>query len=321
MNSPIVMIGYTRKETLRRSLLNLSQCYGVRDHDIYLFLDAECKPEHKSAVEAMYTCANQVRMSCLTHLTIIRRERNYGVPGNLLSAVSQILDKYGRIIFFEDDVLVSRTFLKYMDSALDFYEGDARVWCINGNSAPYVKIPSDYPHDVYLTPRNLPWGWATWKNRWEKVDFRIRDWPVLKGDPRFVEKVAETGEEMLGLLDGVYQGFVRTWDVQCTYYMIKNGLFAIEPRYRLTKNIGFASVGAVNCCGRNMALECMKYYDFIPRLEAGVTKDSRIWNSFRNAWTNNSMLSRVIRKLHRVLLACGSRHDRPIQIQSGRCAS
>ena len=316
MRAPVVMIGYTRKETLKRSLLNLSRCYGLDGREIYLFLDAACKPEHEQSVAEMYACAAKVRNDVLPQLKIIRRECNYGVPGNLISAVTQILNEYGRIIFFEDDVLVSRTFLTFMDDALDFYESDKRIWCINGNSGPYVRIPKDYPYDVYLTPRNLPWGWATWKDRWEKVDFQIHDWPVLKQDSVFIGKAFETGEEMPGVFDGVYDGTVRTWDVQCTYHMVKNGLFAIEPRYRLTKNIGFASLDAVNCCGRNMALECMKYYDFIPRLEACLVKDHRIWDSFCHAWTNHSMLSRVMRKLHRLLLACGSRHDIPIQIQN-----
>ena len=315
--APVVMIGYSRQQTLELSLQNLSRCFDVADRDISLFLDAPYKPEHQQLTDALYVCACALKEKMLPHLRIVRRERNYGVPGNLISAVSETLNLYGRIIFFEDDVLVSRTFLRFMDEALEFYEKDKRIWCINGNSGPYVRIHRDYPYDVYLTPRNLPWGWATWKDRWEAVDFTIRDWPEKAQDTEFVRKVVAAGEELLPLLNGIYAGRVRTWDVQCTYYMLKHGLFSIEPKYRLTKTIGLGTKDAVNCRAGNASIECMKYYNFAPRLQSELCVDNQIMKSFCHAWSENKRVFwRLVRRLHRFVLSLGSRHDAPIDICS-----
>lgn len=312
--SPVVMIGYSRKNTLLRSLHNLSQCEDVKERDVYLFLDAPYRPEDTGKCQQMADSACEFRDSHLQHLKIIRRPTNYGVPGNLISAVNEILERYGRVIFFEDDVLVSRTFLRFMDEALDYYENDKRIWCINGNRGRYLKVPRDYAYDVYLSPRNLPWGWGTWKDRWMEVDFSIKDWPQYRDDIQFRRKIDQTGEEMWRLLEGVYKGEIRTWDVQCTFYMIKNSLFSIEPRHALTKNIGFSSLDAVNCCGRNMAMETAKYYNFLPRLVSDLAEDSRIMSGFEHAWCDVSLHARIVRKLHRICLGLGPRYDEPLEI-------
>ena len=314
-NVPVVMIGYSRTKTLEKSLRALSECFDVDKRDIFLFLDAPYKIEHEKAVDDMYFLASKLKNDVLPQLNIIRRKHNFGVPGNLISAVNEIINKYGRVIFFEDDVLVSRTFLQYMDNALEFYGNDKRIWCINANSGPYVKVPGYYYHDVYLSPRNLPWGWGTWADRWNSVDFKIMDWPLSRKDKDFVKRIVEAGEELLPLLDGVYNGKVRTWDVQCTYHMVKNNLFSIEPKYRLSKTIGLSTAGAVNCRGGNSAIECQKFYNFNPKLVEGLVPEERIMKSFCHAWAENKRIwQRIIRKIHRIVLPIGGYHNSPINL-------
>jgi hypothetical protein len=82
------------------------------------------------------------------------------------------------------------------------------------------------------------WGWATWKDRWEKYDVKIRDWPkvkkskVLKYDYFLERKYWEY------IFDKVYAGEIDTWDYQLLYLSMKNNYLNILPGINLVENIG-----------------------------------------------------------------------------------
>lgn len=75
-----------------------------------------------------------------------------------------------------------------MNEALDQCEADPRVFSIGGWSPP-IDLPEGYAEDSYLSYRCCTWGWATWRDRWERVDWGVRDfesfsaiqprWPAL----------------------------------------------------------------------------------------------------------------------------------------------
>lgn len=275
--APVVMVGYSRPWTLKKSLKNLSENYGLGDRDVYFFQDAPYRDEDIPKVEAMYQVALEAQKTILPQLIIVRRERNFGVPGNLLSAVRETMDHYGRIIFFEDDVLVSKTFVQNMEEGLRVYQNDPRIFCINGY-AKGIRVRKSYPHDVYLSPRNSAWGWASWKDRWDAVDFDMKDWSELKRDCIFLDKLYDAGCDLYDMAELLVNGKIRTWDLQCTVHMVRNGLFAVEPRYNLTRNIGFGAEG-VNCHGSGKSRK--KYYNFKARMPHDISPDGKIWKQFK----------------------------------------
>lgn len=60
-----------------------------------------------------------------------------------------------------------------MNQALDFYENDNKIISICGYGLK-IKRPRGYVGDVYLLGRSSSWGWATWKDRWEQIDWIYR---------------------------------------------------------------------------------------------------------------------------------------------------
>lgn len=311
--APIVIIGYSRAYTLRRSLSNLAKNEGLGDRDIYFFQDAPYREEDKPLCEEMYQAAVKARETLLPHLIIVRREKNVGVPGNLIGAVNEIMDKYGRLIFFEDDVLVSKTFVQYMDKALDFYKDDARIFCINGNTSAKIKVPKSYRSDLYLVTRNAAWGWASWKDRWEKVDFALRDWPSLRKDTKFLKKLHAAGCDLYNMAEGVFNGRIRTWDLQCAVHMVRNGLCSVAPKYNMTRNIGFGRHGGVNCRGNGRSR--VKYYNFRPKMEPGLQLDQRVARYFPYASGEDRFWYRVIGKFRWWMRWCTiNAYEEPIDI-------
>lgn len=313
MRTPVVMIGYSRKETLAKSLRRLSLCEGVGERTLRIYLDAPYRDEDCKKCDEMYRTAADMRDSLLPRLEIIRRECNFGVPGNLLAAMRDNLDQFGQVIFFEDDVCVSRTFLTYMDAALSVYKNDARIFCVNGYRNPMLVMPRCHAHDIYLSPRNMAWGFGVWKDRWDKVDFQMSDWRVFSADSNNLRRLVAAGCDLPNLITAQLSGRVHTWDVQCTYHMVKNGLFAIEPCLSLSKNIGFGTE-AFHCQSKNELISKQKYYNFNPNIEAGICVDTRIFCQFRYALSDPRLLSRVYRRLVRLWLCMTSAHDEPIDM-------
>lgn len=153
-----------------------------------------------------------------------------------------------------------------MDEALEYYESDPRVWCINGYQNAYMSVPKKYPYDVYINPMNMAPGWGTWKDRWQAVDFSLADWGEFISSKTNQANLDKAGCDIGKLIELAISGKIDTWDVQCTYHMIKNGMFCIEPRFSLTKNNGMNTVGAVHCTRRDGFISKQKYFDFMPKL-------------------------------------------------------
>lgn len=313
-NAPVVMIGYTRVETLEKSIKRLSLCDGLNGRVLKLYLDAPYRPEDLVSCDEMYGTACILRDSILPQLQIIRREKNFGVPGNLLAAMRENLNLFGRVIFFEDDVCVSRTFLTFMDAALEKYEKDKRIFCINGYQSPYIHIPRDYMADVYLNPRNMAWGFGIWKDRWDEVDFEMRNWQEFCSDAQNVIRLNDAGVDLKGMIEAQLSDRIHTWDVQCSYHMVKNGLYAVEPRYGLTKNIGFGS-GGVHCGVRNAALNFQRYYNFSPVLVESLMVDSRIVRQLKYACCDPRIVFRIVRKIKRIWWEFGPKFEDPLDVR------
>ena len=235
--APVVFIGFNRPYLSIRSMNNVAQCLDVDKRDCYLFIDGprRGRADDVEKTEETYKVAEELKRTKLPRLTIIRREKNYGCRKNIIAAISEIVNKHGRCAIVEDDVLVSKTFLSYIDSALETYKEDKRIWCINAYQNPNLVLPRSLNVDVYLSPRNMCWGWGVWADRWNAVDFEMTDWPEFIKIPGNDERVHKCG---VGLEAGIWDQYrtQSSWDTECTYHMIKNNLFAVEPRYSLTKN-------------------------------------------------------------------------------------
>lgn len=300
--APIVMIAYNRPDLLRLSMRNVALADGADGHEIFVFVDGPRSSDDIIKQNDIHAIVTSYQQEKLPKLKIIKRERNYGCRDNIVDAISQVISKYGKAIIIEDDILISRTFLEYMDEALAFYKDDKSIWSINAYQSPNLRIPKDYPYDVYLNPVNMCWGWGTWVDRWEQVDFDMKDWSTLRNDPEIIRKLNSSGRHLLGLIESQAAGTLETWDVQCAYHVVKNGLMSIEPKYQLSKNIGFSTIaGGVHNKTDQPYVTRQPYYNFLPKLVHGLSHDPRIFHQFEWAVRPRNLTARIIRKLQRTM--------------------
>lgn len=309
-----MLIAFNRPKPFARVLDNLVAAHGIFERDIVVYVDGPRNEGDKGLCDQVVEIAERSRAD-LPRISVVRRNRNLGCRGNVVSAVSEVLEKYGHAIIVEDDVLVSHTFLDYMDAALAFYRDDSRIWSVNAWRNRFVHVPKSYAHDLYLSPRMLCWGWGTWKDRWEKVDFDLTDWSVCGNQPVLRARLDAAGVDLRRMLQLQYEGVLKTWDVQCCYHVVKNGLFCVEPRFPLTKNIG-SGVAPTHCVDEDAIVSHAKYYDFTPQLVANLEPDERLLQEFPHALFDPSLSTRICRRFMRLLLRFSPRHDLPVSVVS-----
>lgn len=275
-NAPLVMFAFNRPEWLRIVLDRLVKAPGVNDRDSFMFIDGPRNDKDKVSCGQVYEHVLGYA-SQLPRLKIIRRDVNMGCRKNIIAGITEVVDKYGKVIVVEDDILVSDTFFAYMDQALEFYNDDKRIWSINAYQNHNMKVPRGYKLDVYLNAVNNCWGWGTWRDRWDAVDFDMSDWSALRNDEAMVAKLNAAGKFKIPMIEDQLAGRINTWDIQCTYHCVKNGLMSVEPIKRLSKNIGFSStIESTHCKSDNPEIVSQKYYNFQPKLVKGLQPDKRI---------------------------------------------
>ena len=141
----------------------------------------------------------------------------------------------------------------------------------------------------------------------------MSDYKDFLSDDRYVGAIDAAGVGLRRMLDRQLAGHLGTWDVQCSYHMIKNRMWAVEPRLAMTKNIGFG--GGVHAKGRWFYRgDTAKYWNFRPKLEHAIEPNDEIVRQFRYAYFNPNICVRAWRKLCRGIKTFSPLHDAPIDI-------
>ena len=71
----------------------------------------------------------------------------------------------------------------FMNQGLKYYEKVNGVFSICGYNNK-IKIPKDYKADAYIYNRSSSWGWATWKDRWDTIDWKLEPFDIYKSKAR-----------------------------------------------------------------------------------------------------------------------------------------
>lgn len=232
--SPIALFVYNRPSHTRQTLQCLAEADGAAQSDLFIFADGPRSEADAQSVAEVRAICRDARGFASVHLT--ERERNFGLAANILGGVSQVIALRGTVIVIEDDVNVAPFFLRYMNSALEFYRGRG-VFSIGGYT-PDIRIPSDYPFSTFVMHRNCSWGWATWKSEWDKVDWQAESFDSFIRSAALRRRFNEPGDDMTPFLLRWKTGAREMWDIVFSYAAFRAGEPHVYPRKSLVRNAG-----------------------------------------------------------------------------------
>lgn len=223
---------------------------------------------------------------------------NLGLAASIIAGVDKVLETAERVIVLEDDLMFSCGFLAYMNQALDFYANYRNVLSISGYSYP-IRYPATYPWDVSFGLRASSWGWATWRDRWQAVDWNVSDYRSFAVNPMKRWRFNRGGSDLSRMLARQQAGRINSWAIRFCYHQFCHGMVDVFPRRSLVENIGWGD-GASHCIDDVRAWKTDFWQDPPAhfRFPEVVEVDSNIARSFRSF---NSLRARTLRTLYRWL--------------------
>ncbi len=246
MNAPVMLFTYSRPDHTRRVLEALASNTLAADTDVYAYTCKPGKESHRAAVEATrevlreYEAANR-----FGSFTVVDKEDFVPLGPAMVQAVSEVIGRHGRIIVVEDDIVTSTHYLEFMNRCLDYYERADYVFSVSGYS-PELKCLEDVQGDIYLVHRACPWGWGTWKDRWDKYSWDVPDYKKSMRDRGSRRRLYEWNMDLPMTLDALFyeKGCLdKNWEQQFCYCQCMNGMSVVCPKRSLVENIGFDGSG------------------------------------------------------------------------------
>ena len=165
-NAPIAIFGFNRPEHLRECLKSLERCEGFEKQVGYIFIDGPRNSSEASKVNEVISVARE--FANIHSFELILREENLGLAKSVRSGIDMVFEKFDRIIVIEDDLILAVGFLNFINLGLEKYFSETKVASISGYQYPL----SEALQKISFLRGADCWGWGTWKNRWEAINFK-----------------------------------------------------------------------------------------------------------------------------------------------------
>lgn len=234
--APIALFTYNRADHTQRAVESLLKNAEAKFSDLFIFSDGPKAPEKKAGVEENRKYIHTI--SGFKSISIVEREKNWGLANSLIAGITEVINKYGKVIVVEDDLILSPYFLQFMNEGLEKYKDDDRVGTITGFVPP---IKDKLPETFFLKYFQC-WGWATWKRAWDLLETDAR--PLLKG-LRFKKKKFDVGGGV-GNYGNLYcqkVGLVDSWYLRYYASLFLKDKLSLYPGRSMVTNDGLDGTG------------------------------------------------------------------------------
>ena len=293
--APIIVFCYNRPNHLEQTLEALSRNEFADQSTLYIYCDGprdEASEEMRQKIAAVRQIARK-RQWC-RDVQVVERKHNVGLMNNIVGAVTEIVNQYGRVITMEDDIITSKGYLRFMNEALELYKNDEQVMHISGYMWPHKRrLPDTFFYEVPYPGG----GWATWKRAWKHYtndtkslyDYWCTRWGEFnKFGDNYLQKQLEAN----------YFGTMKTWFIKWHAVMLQRGAMTLYPGQSLTNNIGFDDQ-ATNCFATTQ-------FDVIPVEKVPVARQSikenkraarEIYAFYQGRWYNRRRRTRLLNEV------------------------
>lgn len=231
--APVVLFAFNRSDHLRATLDALKANTQAGASTLYIYADGARGPEDDAGVSAVRQLARNT--TGFKQVTLIERPINMGLAQNIIAGVTEVCERFGRVIVLEDDLVTSPYFLQYMNEALALYADDERVASIHGYVYP---VQTKLPDTFFLRGADC-WGWATWRRAWRQFN--------PDGQALYNRLIASKQEALFNFGDNYNymemllaqtQGRNNSWAIRWYASAFLNEAYTLYPGRSLVHNIG-----------------------------------------------------------------------------------
>lgn len=294
--APILLFVYNRPEHVRRNIQALLKNELAAESELFIYSDAAKDETSQAAVKEVRAFIRSIQG--FKKITITERAENWGLARSIIDGVTTQINRYGRVIVLEDDLVVAPHFLQFMNDALETYRDEERVGHIQ--ACDFTHDPS-LP-DTFLIKWTGSWGWATWDRAWKHFNADGKALLTELESRKLTYTFDFNGKYgYTRMLRRQIEGKNNSWAIRWNASLFLKDILSLNVGKSLVQNEGFDGSGT-NCGGGGLYASEL-YMERLP-----VKKISPIEENIqaRNAYVRyyartNSFMAKAIRRIKRTL--------------------
>jgi len=234
--APIVLFVYNRPWHTQQTVEALKKNELASESELFVYSDAAKNEEAKKSVDEVREYIKTI--DGFKKLTIIEREKNWGLANSIIDGVTSIINEYGKIIVLEDDLVTSPNFLNYMNESLEKYKDEKKVYSVTGYS---FSKDIEAIESTYFLQLTSSWSWATWKEKWEDFSYKNEVFDVCLQEKNKFNY--DNSYNYSGMVKQQLLGKIDSWAIYWYASVFLNQGLTLYPAKSLIENIGFDGSG------------------------------------------------------------------------------
>lgn len=237
----IAIFAFNRPGLLQRTLTALAASDLADKASVIFFCDGPRHEKDEPGTRAVRELAKKAQG--FAAVEVVERPQNMGCAASVIDGLTEMFRLHERLIVIEDDILTSPYTLRFLYEGLARYADNEKVFNIAAWTPPHIarKIAVDYPYDVYAIPRFSCWGWASWRDRFQDIDWDVTDYQTFKNSPQLRKAFNAGGDDLSPMLDMQMKGKINSWAIRADYARFKKNMVGINPVHSYIFNIGIGS--------------------------------------------------------------------------------
>jgi len=151
---------------------------------------------------------------------VVRRQENFGLVRSVLTSIEESLLVDDHVVLLEDDCVPEKGFFEFMAKSLEDHKDNPQISSVCG---------------TVTNTRFNPWGWATWKHKWDYQAVSKEEILKIKNIDDNLRKFLEKSSVEHSI-----------WSLSWLAHQYKNNCTSLYPDKNLVNNIGFDGTGVHN---------------------------------------------------------------------------
>jgi len=234
-NAPIILFCYNRIEHLKKTINSIKKNQLSKSSNFIIFSDGPKNTIDKKKVFKIRKYLKKLKG--FKKIEIVEEKKNKGLSLNIIDGLNLIFKKYSSAIILEDDLVVSKNFLTYMNEGLARFKNDKKVISIHGYSYPF-KADGNDPEYFFLKGADC-WGWATWAKSWtifENNGKKLKELIINKKTTN--EFNFNNSFDYMKMLNNQIKGKNNSWAIRWYASAFLKNKLTLYPKNTFVKNIG-----------------------------------------------------------------------------------
>jgi GT2 family glycosyltransferase len=237
--APIALFVYNRPQFTLRTLESISDNGLAQDSELFIYADgpkANANPVQLAAIDEVRKIIRSKKWC--KNVTVIESAVNQGLAPSIIHGVTETVNRYQKVIVIEDDVVVSKYFLRFMNEGLEKYKDENKVFSLGSWNYYYDTASAD----TYFIRLPDTIAWASWKRAWDHFEPDTQKIYTQLTKRGLLHEFNLNGRfPYENMLKHQLEGKVNSWAIRWTATAFLNNSLTLYPSRSLSKHIGFGA--------------------------------------------------------------------------------